>query len=58
MGPKSNYIGPEVTEEDLIWQDPIPAGHTDYDLAAVNEKIPLSNSDQGRDCTKEHPLTL
>ena len=39
MGPKSNYIGPEVPEEDLIWQDPIPAGKTDYDVAAVKEKI-------------------
>ena len=38
MGPKSNYIGPEVPEEDLIWQDPIPAGNTDYDVAAVKEK--------------------
>ena len=39
MGPKSNYIGPEVPEEDLIWQDPIPAGNSDYDVAAVKEKI-------------------
>ena len=39
MGPKSNYIGPEVPEEDLIWQDPIPAGNTDFDIAAVKEKI-------------------
>ena len=39
MGPKSNYIGPEVPEEDLIWQDPIPAGNDDYDVAAVKEKI-------------------
>ena len=39
MGPKSNYIGPEVPEEDLIWQDPIPVGKTDYDVAAVKEKI-------------------
>ena len=39
MGPKSNYMGPEVPEEDLIWQDPIPAGTTDYDVASVKEKI-------------------
>ena len=39
MGPKSNYIGPEVPKEDLIWQDPIPAGNSDYDVAAVKEKI-------------------
>ena len=39
MGPKSNYMGPEVPEEDLIWQDPIPAGTTDYDVATVKEKL-------------------
>ncbi len=39
MGPKVNYIGPEVPEEDLIWQDPIPAGPADYDVAAVKAKI-------------------
>ena len=39
MGPKSNYMGPEVPEEDLIWQDPIPAGTTDYDVDAVREKL-------------------
>lgn len=26
MGPKSRYLGPEVPQEDLIWQDPIPTG--------------------------------
>jgi catalase-peroxidase len=39
MGPKSRYIGPEVPAEDLIWQDPIPAGSTAYDVAAVKAKI-------------------
>ncbi len=39
MGPKSRYIGPEAPAEDLIWQDPIPAGSTDYDVAAVKAKI-------------------
>ena len=39
MGPKSNYIGPEVPKEDLIWQDPIPVGNSDYDVTAVKEKI-------------------
>jgi len=39
MGPKTRYIGPDVPEEDLIWQDPIPAGSTDYDEAAVKAKI-------------------
>ena len=39
MGPKSRYIGPEVPAEDLIWQDPIPPGRRDYDVAAVRAKI-------------------
>jgi catalase-peroxidase len=39
MGPKSRYIGPDVPKEDLIWQDPIPAGRSDYDVAAVKAKI-------------------
>ena len=39
MGPRSRYIGPDVPKEDLIWQDPIPAGRTDYDIAAVKAKI-------------------
>jgi catalase-peroxidase len=39
MGPKSRYIGPEVPAEDLIWQDPVPAGNTRYDVAAVKARI-------------------
>ena len=39
MGPKSRYIGPDVPTEDLIWQDPVPAGCHDYDVAAVRAKI-------------------
>ncbi len=39
MGPKARYIGPEVPAEDLIWQDPVPAGNTTYDVAAVKAKI-------------------
>ncbi|QCO57954.1 catalase/peroxidase HPI (plasmid) [Pseudorhodobacter turbinis] len=42
MGPKARYIGPEVPAEDLIWQDPVPAGRTDYDEAAVKAKIAVS----------------
>jgi catalase-peroxidase len=42
MGPKARYIGPEVPEEDLIWQDPVPAGNADYDVQAVKEKIAAS----------------
>jgi catalase-peroxidase len=42
MGPKARYIGPEVPAEDLIWQDPIPAGKTGWDVAAVKAKIAAS----------------
>ena len=39
MGPKTRYMGPEAPSEDLIWQDPIPAGNPNYDLGDVKEKI-------------------
>jgi catalase-peroxidase len=39
MGPKVRYLGPDVPGEDLIWQDPVPAGSKDYDVAAVKAKI-------------------
>ncbi|MCA8890985.1 MAG: catalase/peroxidase HPI [Hyphomonas sp.] len=39
MGPKARYIGPWVPQEDLIWQDPVPAGSTSYDVDAVKKKI-------------------
>ena len=39
MGPKTRYMGPEVPEEELIWQDPVPAGDSTYDVSAVKEKI-------------------
>ena len=42
MGPKARYIGPDVPAEDLIWQDPIPAGSTNYDVNAVKAKIAAS----------------
>ena len=42
LGPKSRYIGPEVPAEDLIWQDPIPAGNTDYCEEVVKQKIAQS----------------
>jgi catalase-peroxidase len=42
MGPKARYIGPDVPAEDLIWQDPVPAGNSDYDVAAVKDKIAAS----------------
>jgi len=42
MGPKVRYIGPDVPKEDLIWQDPVPAGRKDYDVSAVKGKIAVS----------------
>ncbi|PRQ62045.1 catalase/peroxidase HPI [Vibrio sp. V01_P9A10T6] len=42
MGPKARYFGPDVPAEDLIWQDPIPAGRKDYDVNAVKAKIAAS----------------
>ena len=39
MGPKANYYGPFVPQEDLIWQDPVPAGATGYDVDALKAKI-------------------
>ncbi|KAA3655183.1 MAG: catalase/peroxidase HPI [Proteobacteria bacterium] len=42
MGPKARYIGPEVPAEDLIWQDPVPAGNRSYDVNAVKAKIAAS----------------
>ena len=39
MGPKVRYLGPEVPQEELIWQDPVPAGSTSYDVEAVKSKI-------------------
>jgi len=42
MGPKVRYFGPDVPKEDLIWQDPVPAGRADYDVAAVKAEIAAS----------------
>ena len=39
MGPKVRYMGPEVPEEELIWQDPVPAGNPDFDIAAAKSAI-------------------
>jgi catalase-peroxidase len=43
MGPKVRYIGPEVPAEDLIWQDPIPAGNVKFDVDGVKAKIAASD---------------
>ena len=42
MGPKARYAGPDVPAEDLIWQDPVPTGSADYDVAAVKARIDAS----------------
>ncbi|PIZ29904.1 MAG: catalase/peroxidase HPI [Alphaproteobacteria bacterium CG_4_10_14_0_8_um_filter_53_9] len=42
MGPKTRYIGPDAPKEDLIWQDPVPAGNRDYNVASLKEKIAAS----------------
>jgi catalase-peroxidase len=42
MGPKARYIGPDVPAEDLIWQDPVAAGSTSYDVEAVKSQITAS----------------
>ncbi|MDA9608693.1 catalase/peroxidase HPI [SAR86 cluster bacterium] len=39
MGPKTRYVGPEVPAEELIWQDPVPVGNSDYDVDSVKTKI-------------------
>ena len=43
MGPRTRYMGPDVPIEDLIWQDPVPKGSKDYDVAAVKAKIAATN---------------
>jgi catalase-peroxidase len=47
MGPRTRYIGPEAPTDDLIWQDPIPAGSTTFDVAAVKAKIAASGLSVG-----------
>jgi len=42
LGPKDRYLGPWVPQDDLIWQDPVPAGSTSWDVAAVKAKIAAS----------------
>ena len=44
MGPKARYLGPEVPEEDLIWQDPVPAGSTPSDSAVADFKSKVLDS--------------
>jgi len=42
MGPKARYLGPDVPEEDLLWQDPVPAGDAEYDVDGVKARIAKS----------------
>ncbi len=42
MGPKDCYFGPDVPSEELVWQDPVPAGPTGYDVARVKSAIAAS----------------
>ncbi|MFT6986071.1 MAG: catalase-peroxidase [Psychromonas sp.] len=42
LGPKAGYIGPDVPQEELIWQDPIPTGRSDYDIQSVKNQIVAS----------------
>jgi catalase-peroxidase len=42
MGPRTRYIGPDAPSEDLIWQDPIPAGNKNFDVAVAKSKIAAS----------------
>jgi catalase-peroxidase len=39
LGPKTRYIGPDAPQEDLIWQDPVPAGNKDINVQAIKAKI-------------------
>jgi catalase-peroxidase len=39
LGPRTRYIGPEAPTEDLIWQDPVPAGNTDWDVGQAKRMI-------------------
>ncbi|WP_448568427.1 catalase/peroxidase HPI [Thalassotalea ganghwensis] len=39
MGPKARYVGPEVPDEELLWQDPIPRGSKNYDILAIRQAI-------------------
>lgn len=37
MGPKNRYLGPDVPQEDLIWQDPVPAGINELSAQAIED---------------------
>ena len=43
MGPKVRYVGPDVPSEELIWQDQVPVGNSNYDVQTVKDKIAASS---------------
>ena len=43
LGPKARYFGPDVPAEELIWQDPTPAGKRDYKVEDVKAQIAATN---------------
>ena len=43
MGPKSRYLGPEIPDEELIWQDPVPEGNANFDIKALKSDIAKSS---------------
>ena len=47
MGPKARYLGPEVPAENLIWQDPVPAGSKPSDTAIADFKAKVLSSGLG-----------
>jgi catalase-peroxidase len=42
LGPKTRYVGPDVPDEDLIWQDPVPQGPTHYNVEKLKASIAAS----------------
>ncbi|MCF8529567.1 MAG: catalase/peroxidase HPI [Aquiluna sp.] len=42
LGPRTRYIGPDAPTEDLIWQDPVPAGNKGFDVEVAKAKIAAS----------------
>ncbi|MDD2885641.1 MAG: catalase/peroxidase HPI [Dechloromonas sp.] len=47
LGPKARYLGPDVPQEDLLWQDPVPSARQNYDGAAVKARIAASGLSVG-----------
>lgn len=55
MGPKSSYLGPEVPQEDFIWQDPIPTA--DYEMVSVSDIASLKTAIATTALTNEEMIT-